>query len=258
MKKRNKKSKRIYRKWHSWLGLMLVLPLLFFTITGLLLNHTEDLELDKKRVKSEWVMRKYGLSFEGQPSCYRLASGRITAQWEGQLLLDGLTITPDESLIGACELDKGICLATSERIHYISPRGEVIETLDSLALPEGSLLSVGVTEDKLLVVKTTNGDWGFDTDLVESKAIDTGSTKVIWSEPSEATDVEKQKLKQAIIGSGMPLDRVILDIHSGNLFQTVGKVLVDIFGFGILLVSFTGIILFFRNKKRRNSKEKSK
>ena len=48
----------------------------------------------------------------------------------------------------------------------------------------------------------------------------------------------------------MPLDRVLLDIHSGRFFGTVGKWVYDITVVGVLILSVTGFILFFRTRRR--------
>jgi len=135
----------------------MVLPLIFFTVSGVLLNHTEDFGLDKKRVRSEWVMERYGVSFEGEPIAYALESGGVAAEWQGQFIYNGRVVTGAEGLVGAVEIGSGICLVSKGCVYYISPSGELVEVLDDLVLPEGEIEKVGVTSDRLLVIVTEGG-----------------------------------------------------------------------------------------------------
>jgi len=91
----------------------------------------------------------------------------------------------------------------------------------------------------------------FDNDLIEFEELGSDEENLGWSRRVVVDDEMKGAFKRAMIGEGVPLDRVILDVHSGNLFSLGGKVLVDVFGGLILIVSISGIIVYFRNKKRR-------
>ena len=51
-------------------------------------------------------------------------------------------------------------------------------------------------------------------------------------------------------GDGIPLDRVIPDIHSGRFFGSIGKWVYDLTVIGVLILSITGLILFFRTRRR--------
>jgi len=48
------------------------------------------------------------------------------------------------------------------------------------------------------------------------------------------------------------MDRVILDIHSGRFFGSIGKWVWDILVIGILALSISGFVLFLRYQKRKS------
>ncbi len=60
----------------------------------------------------------------------------------------------------------------------------------------------------------------------------------------------RKKWKASFSGGGIPLDRVILDLHSGRFFGTIGKWIYDITVVGVLALSATGFILFLRTRRR--------
>jgi hypothetical protein len=49
--------------------------------------------------------------------------------------------------------------------------------------------------------------------------------------------------------AGIPWSRVMLDLHSGNLGGTAGKLLVDVTGVGIIVLTLMGFKLVFRKSR---------
>ena len=50
-----------YRRGHRWAGGMLVAFVLFLSITGMALNHSHDLGLDRRYVTWSWILDAYGM-----------------------------------------------------------------------------------------------------------------------------------------------------------------------------------------------------
>ena len=70
------------RRWHRWLGVVLALPLLWLTASGLVLRHADALGLHEKRVRSIRLLRHYGLIPEGRARSSS-AGGRDVSEWGG-------------------------------------------------------------------------------------------------------------------------------------------------------------------------------
>ena len=63
-------------------------------------------------------------------------------------------------------------------------------------------------------------------------------------------DADRKRLGLAIAEqAGVPWSRVVLDLHSGNLRGTTGKLIVDLSGLGIIVMSLMGMKLVFRKQR---------
>jgi len=51
------------------------------------------------------------------------------------------------------------------------------------------------------------------------------------------------------VGDGVSLEQVILDFHSGAIFQKTGKLFFDIISILLIILSFTGIWLWTIKRK---------
>jgi hypothetical protein len=59
------------------LGLTTVLFLILLSITGILLNHTEELKLAKRYVQSEWILNLYGIKTPSISAAFPIADDVI-------------------------------------------------------------------------------------------------------------------------------------------------------------------------------------
>ena len=62
---------------------------------------------------------------------------------------------------------------------------------------------------------------------------------------------EKQKkiIEEKSIEKTITYERIVVDIHTGRIFGTIGITLVDLVTIGIILLSITGTITWLRHKK---------
>ena len=240
-----KRRRRVARQWHRWLGVAAALPLLWLSVTGLLLNHIVDLGLNDKRVSAEWILKRYHQLPEGKPVAFK-ANERLIAEWDGALYLDGKYLEGFEGdLIGAVGVRDKLVIATKEAVGVFDGSDAMEIELDELSLPVLPLQGVAVAENVLLV-KSESGWSSFSDDfLVFEERI--GSAKVVTSHALK--DDEFESLKSAIMsGRSMPLDRVIGDGHSGKLFGWPGWVITDLAAVGTIILTILGLRLFPKRK----------
>lgn len=249
------KKKMKWKKWLRWLhgllGILVVIPLLLFTVTGVLLNHKSDWGLDEKHIKSEWIMAQYGLDFSEDPKAWKLGEKGYFVKWADQFVLNGKKVELNVDPISAIKVSSGFCIASKDHLYYFDTHGLLVEVLGTgLSLPEGEIIRVGSDSKQHLIIQYGEKCYKADTpDLMSFKPVDEAECKR-WSAEKALSSPERQQAKEAIIDSGQSLERVILDVHSGNIFPFVGKVLVDVFAFGILGLSFSGCFLIKRKWKR--------
>ncbi len=234
---------------HRWSGLFLLLPLTIACLTGLILNHTVDLDLSNRHVTANWIQARYGMTLGGKPEAYGLDGKAYAATWDGKTFHRKNIISDTSPLVGAVPLRDGTAVVTSSAVHYFGLDGELIETLDSLTLPATPISKAGRTGNLTLVLETASGTFTSDENLLdftESPA----DQETNWSTKATPTDADRKTWKTTFSGNGIPLDRLILDLHSGRFFGTIGKWIYDLTVIGVLLLSATGLILFFRPRRR--------
>ncbi|HED18424.1 MAG TPA: PepSY domain-containing protein, partial [Gammaproteobacteria bacterium] len=52
---------RSFYVWHRYMGVGAAAFMLVIAVTGVLLNHTEGLQLDSRHVQSNWILDWYGI-----------------------------------------------------------------------------------------------------------------------------------------------------------------------------------------------------
>ena len=141
--------------WHKWLGVFATIFIIILSITGVMLIHTVDLNLQEKFVDSGWLLRWYEISPKNLPRSYAI-DDRIFTQIDERLYLDNLELVGnDEVLLGAIKVDNEFVIAFENSLFLLTPEGELIERLTSLqGLPQG-LLYMGLSLDDRIFIKTS-------------------------------------------------------------------------------------------------------
>ena len=128
MTRHNKKTFPFFL-WHRRLGLIVLLLVIVLSITGIMLNHTEALELDSHNIDNNWLLDWYGLNPSGAPVSF-IAGDHIVTQWDGQLFFNEKTIPAGkESLLGAIESNDIIIILLTQSILLLDEEGSLIEQL---------------------------------------------------------------------------------------------------------------------------------
>lgn len=247
---------RTVRTWtraaHRWLGVALLLPLTIACLTGLILNHTVDLDLSNRHLTTDWIQKRYGMSLGGAPKAFGFDGKAYAAAWDGQVFFRKKIVDDSSPLVGAIPLRDGTAVVTASSVHYFGLDGELIETLGSLTLPATPIARAGRTPDLTLVLQTGSGNFTGDANLLDFTGT-AAEQEIAWSIEVTPLESDLQVWKKAYSGDGIPLDRFILDLHSGRFFGTIGKWVYDLTVIGVLILSVTGFILFLRTRRRARS-----
>ena len=240
-----KRGRRKYsRSRHRWLGLLAAFPLLWLSVTGLIMNHAERLGFDQREVKAEWILRHYRQLPEGEPVGLKIGDRAVTA-WGDFIFLDEELTDLSGELIGAGLSADNLAISTSEKIYVISPTGESLDELDELSLPGVPVQAVGHS-GKTLYLKTSDQWWVFGEDLLDYEKAD--APESISGLVKLAAD-EKEKLMGSLKSQGaMPLSRVIQDAHSGKLFGWPGWVISDLTAVSVIVLTLLGLRLVPKRK----------
>ncbi|MGB5443246.1 MAG: PepSY domain-containing protein [Gammaproteobacteria bacterium] len=251
MTQRHKSRARLLRSlymWHRYMGLAASLFVILLTITGLALNHTEELGLDSSSVHSDILLDWYGIHAPDISKSYRAGIHRVTEVGDSiywnTLKIPGLA-TP---LIGVVETTDLIIVGVEDRLLLFTAQGELVEQLGSAAGVPSGMQAIGLTADGKLAIRTPQGYYRVDADFIDWHKTD--SVAAIWTQSDQPSPQFEQALKASWRGTGLPLERVVLDLHSGRILGSRGVYLVDAAAVLFLLLAVTGVWLW---GKRRTS-----
>lgn len=216
---------------------------LLLVVTGLLLNHTNDIGLDRAPLENRWLRAHYGLGNEEvdaeKSASYRLA-GYALRMRDGQLWLGNERLTDCSQLIGVMEKQDQVLVVCSDRLVLLTPDGQMIDQADSLRGIPAGLSALAVQGDNIYLRR---GDTSLGVNLADLSVHPVG----------EAPDVAWQSSPAAM--NAAPVDaitweRVVLDLHSGRLFGRFGVFLVDLMAVGAALLAISGLVLAQRRHRR--------
>ena len=241
--------------WHRRIGLFALVLVIILAITGIMLNHTEEFELDETYVNSSWLLNWYGIEPGDEPVSYRVKnapSSHIISAWNQQLFFDDIAITHlEQDIHGAVGAEQFIVIALDNEIILLSYEGELIERI-STSISFSNIQRLGM-KYKRPVIETSEplyymaDEHILDWDVIIDEGIE-------WTEEYSLSDNEYEQLLIAYRGNGLKLERVILDLHSGRIFGSYGVYLMDAAAIALLWLSLSGLWVW--SSRRRKMKKK--
>jgi hypothetical protein len=242
--------------WHRYIGLTAALFVILLATTGLLLNHTGELALDSRHIQSGLLLDWYGIKVPDDMSSYRAGSVIVTSLGERIYLNTAPLSQAHAPLVGALEFSALIIIAAGGQLFLYTPQGDLVERLDATAGVPPAIQALGLSAPGLPVVRSPVGIYQSDSKLLEWRKIQT--PEATWSHPVAAPPELVTALQQAYRGTGLSLERVLLDAHSGRILGVWGVYLVDAAAFLFLLLACSGIWLWARRRKSLQAHRQSR
>lgn len=221
---------------------------IFLSLSGILIHHSSRLGLDAQFTDSNWLLNWYGIEVQEIEVAYSADDSNI-ALLENSLYFNTAVLDGSYSqLAGMLQTEFGFLVLAQQQLLVLTPEGAVIETLGAVhGMPRaaqrlGKLPSANPvleTEDAVFIIDVENLDW-----LAFSGAID----EVLWSEPAVLDAMVDAEIKDAYATSLLSWERLMIDLHSGRIFGSLGVVLVDIMALLFVFMAITGIWIWSRRK----------
>jgi len=241
----NRSQSRIPR-WHRYLGISGALFALLLAATGIPLNHTSDLELDSHYVQNGWLLKHYGLQMP-EPASYPVGP-RWISQLGQRLYLDAQEIAADAApLIGALSYSGMTVVLTETALLLLDESGALIEHLEYQNGLPGIPQRLGITRENSLALQTNEGWYATNEALYPWNSIPKPPSQIAI--PVEASVALQQKLTSNYLGTGVSLERLLLDLHTGRIFGPLGVYLVDLMALALSGLAITGLSSWFRRKR---------
>ncbi|MDC6477409.1 PepSY domain-containing protein [Methylophilaceae bacterium] len=239
-------TKKSINQIHKFTGIAVCVFLIHLSITGIFLNHTEDLDLDEKYTASPMILALYNISIPNQKESF-LVNDIFISRFGDQVFMGNQPIIKNENPItGATLSNQVLFIAFPNEMVLLTQEGELIERISSTAeLPE-NIQKLGVSED-ILYLKTPNQLWQSSDQAQAWELSDSNFND--WSNEVIMPDQQTKQIEMYFSGKGVSLEQFFLDLHNGNIIKGFGKWLLDIIAIFLLLLSISGIWIWL--KKRR-------
>lgn len=246
-------SQKTLRRWHRWVGYSALILVLILSITGLILNRTEKFNLNNITVNNPYILSLYGLSPKTPPVQFK--EGPIWLSWlDGRLYLNSTLIGQNTDLpLGIAAPGKLIIVASKDHLSLYSADGSLIETLGKNALP-GQITALGITKTNKIFIESGGKNFIADENYI-SWQNSLNSEEILWSHPQAAPKAITEQILQDFQGQGVSLYKIILDLHSGNIFGSLGSYLMDLAAISLIFLCFTGLMKRRPNNNGRRNKK---
>lgn len=237
---------RHMRSLHRSMGAALALFVLLLSTTGILLNHSNDLKLDKQYLTWPWLLRHYDVNNVQADAVY-LLDNTVISQFGSEIFVNEKPITHvQRPLLGGIVLDEVMVLATDDALILLNSDGEFIERMSAAAGVPPTIQNIGLFHGAP-VIQTREGMWRSDFMLDKWEAISLQG--VSWSVASPMPESMEQRLVKYFHGEGVTVEHVLLDVHNGRILGPVGVWLLDLLGLLLIILSSTGIWMWLRLKR---------
>lgn len=244
MKKNSHSFWRLLYKIHRYIGLLSAIVLLMLAVTGIVLNHTEDLKLDSRFVESDRLLNWYGIKAPQAQRVFK-TTHHYLSQFDKQIYLNQSVILNSSQLLqGAVETDEFIVVALEDSILLLSLEGELIEQIETFALEQ-----IGINAKQQIFIKQSGKILFSDDGLLSW--LQTEETQIQWAKISSLPESVEREIQHHFRGAILPLERVFLDIHSGRFFGKIGVIIVDICGVLLMVLIFSGCAIWLKHKLRK-------
>jgi len=235
------------RRWHRGIGVGASLFIVFLVVSGLALNHTSQLGLDRQHVSPRWLLHWYGI--EGPET---LRSYAVDGHWlsfaGSQLYLDGKPVSSATDGVGVAELGDWLVVACGRELLLLNRDGELIERLPWEPGDDSAIQALGHDANGAIFVRSGGKTLLAADELLSWSQPEGTPAGIEWSSPAETPREVKKAIDSHYSGNGLSLERLLLDVHSGRIFGRVGMLVYDLLALFLGFSALSGLVLWWRTR----------
>ena len=236
---------RFIHRWHKRMGIVAALFVVLLTLSGIILNHTGSLGIDKLYVNDRLVLGIYKIGPLEEPAGFSVDDHWVVKIGDRIYFDRTELIENDTELAGALATDGYIVIALEDHVLLVNSTGEIIERLSESEGVPVDIKAIGNSTGNAVVIKTAGEIYQVDMEnLVWKKA--EKELPVKWSEKNAIPAGLKEDLLEHYRGKGLTLERIILDIHSGRIAGAFGLYVVDFMAILFFLLALSGTWMWLK------------
>lgn len=244
----SRKVRAFLWRWHRRVGLACLIVFLVVSVTGVLLNHTSELALGKQKVSNERMLAHYGFSVPNITS-YPVRDRWLSDLGGDYLYLDGEQLAYCQGrLVGAVALEQFSVAACERELLLLTPEGELVEHIGAVYGLPAPVDELGLCGSQLCL---SSAGVVYLADVQQLQWLEQQEGVLVPSLQGELPNALESMLREHALGSGLDLERVLLDLHSGRIFGLYGVWLVDLAALGLIMLSLSGFWMWYQQVSRR-------
>jgi len=234
-------------KIHRYIGFIISPIIILMSITGILLNHTNELELDKKAMPQSVARLFYGVE-NYQAAYFNRAGVRVYRDQAGRIVSNDKSLgVCDTALLSVEQLGNQLVVVCANKLLFLNLAGELLEQAGAslgVALP---FTGTQVHGD-LLMLAHDQDVWALNPETLHIEQIESAVLIKLF----DAGVLNRQTLlanNRAAQPVDLSVERLMLDLHAGRLLGPMGVWLLDIAAIALLLMVISGICTWRKRKK---------
>ena len=234
----------ILRRFHFWIGAVSALVIVLLAITGILLNHTQALKLDKRFLRSTVLLNWYGVQPPGSFNRFTLNPDKIVDTGDLVFLNDRPLGWVPARVTGAVSVEELLVISGEQELALFASSGELLEKVQIQG--RGNIRRIGLSASGLLLIELGAQTGVYDLHAMAWVKEDAGREPELysWSEvESIAPELEPEVLKLSM-HNRVSFERFLQELHSGRIFGSLGVWIVDLVAIILLIQVLSGFILW--------------
>lgn len=227
-----------FQRWHKRIGIITALFVILLAISGIALNHSEQLRLNDSYIKYDWLLDFYEIKPQRVPVSFSSNENWAT-QIDQRIYFNNIEIANNaDQLYGLINIDNLFVIAMDNQLVLLTAAGEIIEHISGTEGVPAGMHAIGVSDQNNIIIKAAHGFYRVELDRLEWEELD--HLEANWSEKKPTPAELKSKLLKQYRGSGLTLERVLFDLHSGRILGAWGVYLIDLAAILFLLLAVSG------------------
>jgi PepSY-associated transmembrane protein len=236
----------LIQKWHKKFGVFIAAFVILLVISGIALNHSQEIELNTKYIKSELLLDLYQINPAKDPVGFQSYDVWVSQVGERVYFNDSEIANDVSKLVGTVSINGFYVVAFDGQLIVLTSEGEVIERLTGAEGVPAGMKEIGNDDKDNIIIKAAHGYYRVNLDILDWNEYDYLDANWITASP-----IPKQlssKLLEHYRGSGLTVERVLLDLHSGRIIGSWGVYVVDLIAMLFLILALTGVWMWWQRK----------
>lgn len=240
---------RIFLTWHRKIGISIAIVVIFLSLTGLLLNHTETLNLAQININQSLILKRYHIQTDRDIQYFSEQDFKV-ALVDQDLYINQLSMDIEgKKLRGIGHYNQDFLVLIDDQLLIFN---QALELLESVSVDDGlpnNIVKMAVQDQQLYLANHQNV-YQFYMDSLEVERIQS-KKRIHWSKPTPIPEKLINDFSNQTDAKGLPLERIILDLHSGRFFGQIGVYIVDFIALLMIFLSISGVYMWSQRLKKR-------